>query len=101
MASELKIASALVFDRRWPISSSLASGRPMKVCLSLAMPRPIVVVGALAAAFAVIWPGPVYRKYGEWWRSTRTRLSPGLRPLIGRRPPITGGCPTAHRTAAR
>ena len=26
---------------------------------------------------------------GEWWRSTRTRLSPGLRPEMGRRPPIT------------
>ena len=46
--------------------------------------------GAVAAAFAVSIPGPVYRKYGECGRSTRTRRSATLRPWSGRRPPIMG-----------
>ncbi len=62
IASELKIASAFVLDRRWPISSSFARGRPSRAPLTRKRKAPRVVVGALAAALAVSWPGPVYRK---------------------------------------
>ena len=53
IASELKIASAFVLDRRSPSSSSLASGRPKNRPRSEANARPVAVVGALAASFAV------------------------------------------------
>src|SRR4051794_1721176 len=96
MASELKIASAFFFDRRSPISSSFASGRPRSTPLSRTRARPNVVVGALAAAFAVSCPGPEYRKYAVWGRSTRIRLSPGFRPEMGRRPPIIGSQPVGQ-----
>ena len=62
IASELKIARAFFLDSRSPISSSLARGRPRSTPLSRARAIPSPVVGALAAAFAVSWPGPVYRK---------------------------------------
>jgi len=62
MASELKMASALVFDRRSPISSSVARGRPMKARRVRSRARPAGVVGALAAGLAVRTPLPVYRK---------------------------------------
>src|SRR6185436_16981541 len=88
MASELKIASALVLESRSPISSSWWSGRPRTMPRAFAMSRPLGVVGTLAASLAVSWPFPVYRKYGACGRSTRTRLSPGLRPCSDRRPPI-------------
>ena len=59
MASELKMASALTFDRRSPASSSEASGRPRttpRILWSIFAPG---VVGMLAASLAVSWPGPV------------------------------------------
>ena len=62
MASELNMASALVLDKRSPISSSLARGRPMSTRRTRSMARPSGVVGALAAGLAVRTPLPVYRK---------------------------------------
>ena len=62
IASELKIASALVFESRSPSSSSLASGRPSATDLTRATSRPAPVAGVLAFSFARSWPGPVYRK---------------------------------------
>jgi len=53
MASELKTASAFVFDRRSSISSSLARGRPIATALTCAQTRPIVVLGSVAAGLAV------------------------------------------------
>ena len=47
MASELKIASALVFDSRSPISSSVARGLPMRTRRTRSQARPVAVVGAL------------------------------------------------------
>ena len=89
MASELKIARAFFLDSRSPISSSLASGRPRVMALIRARRRPAGVSGRLAAALATSDPSPVYRKNAAWGRSTRTRRSPILRPLIGRRLPLT------------
>ena len=40
IASELKIASALIFDSRSPISASVASGRPMSQPSAWASARP-------------------------------------------------------------
>ena len=59
MASELKMASALVLDRRSPISSSWWSGRPRRTPRTLASARPPGVVGMLAASLAVSVPSPV------------------------------------------
>jgi hypothetical protein len=62
IASELKIASALVLLSRSPSSASLASGRPKNRPRTAAKARPVALVGALAASLAVSWPTPVYRK---------------------------------------
>ena len=59
IASELKMASALRFDRRSPISSSLASGRPNRIARVRSKNRPLVVSATLAAGLATICPGPV------------------------------------------
>src|SRR6476661_1876312 len=67
---------------------------------TLAMSSPPGVVGTLAASFAVSCPLPVYRKYGACGRSTRTRLSPGLRPWSDRRPPIMRGSFAMRRSQA-
>ncbi len=84
------MGSASRFDRRSPISSSLARGRPISQALTRISPRPRRERGADAAGLATSWPGPVYRKYAECGRSTRTRRSAGLRPWMGRLPPIMG-----------
>ena len=70
-------------DRRSPISSSLDSGRPKndRAAASDEARRrggERDVGGRLGDQLT---PGPVYRKYGACGRSTRTRRSPGLRPL--------------------
>ena len=70
--------------RRWP-----AAGRARTRALWPARARR-AWSATLAASLAVSVPSPVYRKYGAWGRSTRTRRSPGLRPWSGRRPPIIG-----------
>ena len=59
IGSELKIASALVFDSRSPISSWIESGRPKSTPRTRANVRPSGVSGWLAASRAVSWPGPV------------------------------------------
>ena len=59
MASELKMASALRFESRSPISSSLESGRPNTIARTRATPRPNGVSATLAAGLATSWPGPV------------------------------------------
>src|SRR3954449_10167294 len=89
IASELKIARALVFDSRSPISSSVDSGRPKTTARARLRNRPVGVSATFAAGLATSVPGPMYRKYGAWGRSIRTRRSAGLRPRRGRRPPIT------------
>ena len=58
MASELKIASALGFESRSPISSSLDIGRPNTTARTRATRRPPGVRGRLAAGLATSWPGP-------------------------------------------
>ena len=58
MASELKIASAFVFDRRSPTSSSFASRRPNTSWRSRATARPVGVRGIDAASRATSAPGP-------------------------------------------
>ena len=86
------------------LSASWWSGRPSRIARIRAMSRAPGVVGMLAASLAVSWPLPVYRKNGAWGRSTRSRLSPGLRPCSGRRPPITTAsrhAPIASRAASR
>jgi hypothetical protein len=62
MASELKIASAFVFDSRSPISAALDSGRPNSTARARANARPIFVRGTDAASLAMSVPSGVYRK---------------------------------------
>ena len=59
MASELKMASAFVFDRRSPISSSVERGRPNTSARARLRNRPLGVRVTSAAGFATSWPGPV------------------------------------------
>ena len=59
IASELKMARALGFDRRSPISSSWWSGRPRTTARTFATRRAPGVVGMLAASLAVSWPLPL------------------------------------------
>src|SRR5712671_944409 len=84
------MASAFFFDSLSPISSSDASGRPMVIARIRFHSLPTAVFGALAAGLATSWPGPEYRKYAEWGRSTRTRRSAGLRPFSGPLPALIG-----------
>ena len=58
MASELKIASALVLLSRSPISSSFDSGRPKITARVRARKRPVGVRATLAPGLATSWPGP-------------------------------------------
>ena len=53
MASELKMASAFVLDRRSPISSSVDRGRPNDDHPTRPKNRPIGVRGTLAAGLAI------------------------------------------------
>ena len=59
MASELKMASALVLDRRSPISSSVDRGRPKTTARTRPKNRPVGVRGTLAAGLATSWFGPM------------------------------------------
>jgi hypothetical protein len=56
MASELKIARALTFDRRSPSSSWIDSGRPKRTARTRATALPARVRGAEAASRATSWP---------------------------------------------
>ena len=59
MASELKIASALVFERRSPISSSVDRGRPKTTARTRLTNRPDGVRATFAAGLATSVPGPM------------------------------------------
>src|SRR5487761_2192173 len=88
MAPELKIVRASFLGSRTSASSSFERGRPNRDRRAFDQTSANPERGSVAASLAVSIPVPVYRKYGECGRSTRTRRSPILRPWSGRRPPI-------------
>ena len=96
------MASAFFLSRRSSRSASLDRGRPNTTPRTRASARPVRVRGTDAASRATSWPGPAYRKYGAWGRSTRIRLDRRpCRPVEGRRPPIIAGRSCAWRVVAR
>src|SRR5215212_8805459 len=72
MASELKIASALTFESRWPISSWIESGRPKRTPRTRASARPSCVRGSDAASRATSW------RASPWPAAPTSRLVRGL-----------------------